>query len=111
MVMHRRDAQELFLTGERVDADRALRAGLLTSVVRPDGLDAAVAGYTRLLSEGGPLALAAAKDLIRRIPALPREAAFDEAALRSAALFSSPEAKEGMTAFLEKRAASWVTSR
>lgn len=111
MVMHRRDAQELFLTGERVDADRVLRAGLLTSVVPADGLDAAVDGYARLLSEGGPQAQAAAKDLIRRIPALPREEAFDQAAGRSAALFASPEAKEGMTAFLEKRPASWVTSR
>lgn len=111
MVMHRRAAQELFLTGERVDADRVLRAGLLTSVVPADGLDAAVAGYARLLSEGGPEALTAAKDLIRRIPALSRDDAFDEAATRSAALFSSAEAKEGMTAFLEKRAPAWVTTR
>jgi methylglutaconyl-CoA hydratase len=74
----------LFLTGERVDADRALQAGLVTSVVHPDGLDAAVAGTLDQLMAGGPAALAGAKDLLRRIPTLPRTEAFDEAARLSA---------------------------
>ncbi|MBK9740840.1 MAG: enoyl-CoA hydratase/isomerase family protein [Actinobacteria bacterium] len=107
-VMHRRDAQELFLTGERVDADRVLRAGLVTSVVPADALDAAVAGYAALLAEAGPEALRQAKDLLTRIPTLPRDAAFAEAARMSAALFSSSEAREGMTAFLEKRPPAWA---
>lgn len=109
-VMDRRAAQELFLTGERVDAERALRAGLVTSVVHPDGLDAAVAGLVDQLMAGGPEALAGAKDLLRRIPALPRAEAFDEAARMSASFFTSDEAREGMTAFLEKRRPSWSPS-
>lgn len=107
-VMHRRDAQELLLTGERVDADRALRAGLVTSVAAPEGLDAAVAGLVEQLMAGGPEALAHTKDLLRRVPALPREEAFAFTAALSAERFSSDEAREGMTAFLEKRAAAWV---
>jgi methylglutaconyl-CoA hydratase len=107
-VMHRRDAQELLLTGERVDADRALRAGLVTSVVAPEGLDAAVAGLAEQLMAGGPEALAHTKDLLRRVPALPREEAFSHTAALSAERFSSDEAREGMTAFLEKRPAAWV---
>lgn len=107
-VMNRRSAQELFLTGERVDADRALRAGLVTLVVHAEGLDAAVAGLVDQLLAGGPGALAGAKDLLRRIPALRRSEAFDEAARMSASFFSSDEAREGMTAFLEKRPAAWV---
>ncbi len=107
-VMHRRDAQELLLTGERVDADRVLRAGLVTSVVHPEGLDGAVDGCVRQLLAGGPQALAGTKDLLRRVPALDRDAGFALTAERSAALFASAEAREGMTAFLEKRPAAWL---
>ena len=50
------------------------------------------------------------QDLLRRIPALPRAEAFDEAARMSASFFTSDEAREGMTAFLEKRRPSWSPS-
>jgi methylglutaconyl-CoA hydratase len=107
-VMNRRAAAELFLTGERVAADRVLSAGLLTRVVPADTLDSAVAGYAELLMAGGPEALSHTKDLIRRVPRLSRDVAFTETARVSAALFASDEAREGMTAFLEKRTAAWV---
>jgi methylglutaconyl-CoA hydratase len=107
-VMHRRDAQELLLTGERVDADRVLRAGLLTAVTAPEALDAAVAGYVDSLLAGGPQALAGAKDLMRRVPGLDQVGAFELTAAISAAFFSSAEAREGMTAFLEKRRPAWA---
>jgi methylglutaconyl-CoA hydratase len=107
-VMSARAGQELLLTGERVDADRVLEAGLLTKVVPADALDAVVAGYASLLMAGGPEALAHTKDLIRWVPGLPRDEAFGETASLSAALFASDEAREGMTAFLEKRPAAWV---
>ena len=72
-VMHRRDAQELLLTGERVTAERVLEAGLVTSVVEPDALDAAVAGYVDQLRRGGPEAVRMTKELLRRIPTMPRQ--------------------------------------
>lgn len=108
-VMHRRAAQELLLTGERVDADRALRSGLVTAVAEPDALDAVVQGFVDGLVAGGPVALARTKELLRRVPALPVDEAFDVTAEMSAGLFASDEAREGMTAFLEKRRASWLT--
>jgi enoyl-CoA hydratase/carnithine racemase len=108
-VMHRRDAQGLLLTGERIDADRALRAGLLTAVAPADALDAAVDGYVASLIQGGPQALARTKDLLRRVPAADRDAAFAFTAETSAEAFTSEEAREGMTAFLEKRPANWAT--
>lgn len=107
-VMNRRDAQELLLTGERVDADRVRRAGLVTCVAEPDALDAVVRGYVEQFLAGGPQALATTKELIRRVPATPRDEAFTWAAEVSAALFTSPEAAEGMAAFLSKRPAAWV---
>ena len=108
-VMHRRDAQELLLTGERVSADRVMRAGLVTSVVEPEALDSAVAAYVDQLRRGGPQAVGMTKDLLRRIPAMERSAAFAIAAEISAGLFTSPEAQEGMSAFLEKRDPPWVS--
>lgn len=107
-VMHRRAAQELLLTGDRVDADRALEAGLVTRVAAPDALDAVVAGYVDSLVQGGPQALARTKELLRRIPTMPREEAFATAARMSAEAFASDEAREGMTAFLERRPAAWT---
>jgi methylglutaconyl-CoA hydratase len=107
-VMHRRDAQELFITGERVDAARALRAGLLTSVAADGDLDALVAGYVSQCRAGGPEALSQTKDLLRRVPAMDRSAAFSWTADMSARLFASDEAREGMTAFLQKRKPAWL---
>lgn len=106
-VMGRRDAQELLLTGERVDADRAQRAGLVTVVVPDDGLDAEVRTQVERLTAGGPEAVRQTKELLRRVPSMPIAAAFDHCAEVSAALFSSDEAREGMTAFLEKRSPAW----
>jgi len=108
MVMNRRDAQELLLTGERVDADRALKAGLLTAVAPEDGLDSVVDAYIQQFRAGGPEALAQTKELLRRVPVMERDAAFGWTAEKSAALFSSEEAREGMTAFLNKRQPSWL---
>jgi enoyl-CoA hydratase/carnithine racemase len=110
-VMHRRDAQQLLLTGERVDADRVLRAGLVTAVVPAAELDGAVAACVQSLLEGGPLALAGTKDLLRRVPALDTQAGFAETARISAAMFSSAEAREGMAAFLQKRLPAWSPRR
>ncbi len=107
-VMHRRDAQELLLTGERVTADRVLRAGLVTAVVEPSGLDAEVASYVDQLRRGGPEAVRMTKELLRRVPTLSRDEAFDWTAEVSAGLFTSAEAREGMSAFLEKRDPPWV---
>lgn len=107
-VMQRRDAQELLLTGERVHADRVLAAGLVTAVAEPDGLDAAVQAYVDALLLGGPEALRNTKALLRRVPAMERAEAFAWTSEMSAGLFTSAEAREGMTAFLEKRKPEWA---
>ena len=103
-----REAAELLLTGERVSAARALRAGLLTAVVPAAELDAAVAAWVGQLRLGGPTALAATKQLLRRVPVLSLDDGFDWTAQLSAELFGAAEAREGMAAFVERRPPAWA---
>lgn len=107
--MDPREAAELMLTGDRVSAQRALRAGLLNKVVEADQLDAAVRSYADALLQAGPLAVQYTKELLRRLPAMSREEGFAWTSELSARIFTSDEAREGMTAFLEKRSPSWVS--
>ena len=101
-------ARELLLTGERVSAERVREAGLVTAVAAEGALDSVVDGYVDALRRGGPQALAATKELLRRVPSLPREEAFAWTAAMSAGLFGSDEARAGMSAFLERRPAPWA---
>ena len=101
-------ARELLLTGERVTAHRAREAGLLTAVAEDHALDSVVASYVGQLLLGGPTALSATKELLRRVPSMPNDEAFTWTAELSATLFAGEEAREGMTAFLQRRRPSWA---
>jgi methylglutaconyl-CoA hydratase len=107
--MPRAQAIELFLTGERVPAERAREAGLLTRVV-PDepALDDAVAGWVELLRLGGPTALRRTKEVLRRVPTMERGEAFAWTEQVSAEAFASAEAAEGMAAFVQRRPPAWA---
>ena len=107
--MHRRDGIELLLLGERVSAERAASAGLINKAVPRAELDGVVDGYVDALRKGGPLALRATKDLLRKVPGMERTQAFSWTAEASAHLFNSEEAKAGMTAFLTRQPAPWLT--
>ncbi|MFI5099753.1 MAG: enoyl-CoA hydratase/isomerase family protein [Actinomycetes bacterium] len=107
-VMRPRDAAELMLTGERVPAARALQAGLLTEVVPAAELDATVGRWCAALRLGGPGAVAATKELLRRVPALSRDEGFAYTSELSARLFGGAEAAEGMSAFVERRPPAWA---
>ncbi|OLR95382.1 enoyl-CoA hydratase family protein [Actinokineospora bangkokensis] len=103
-----RAAHELFLTGETFDARRAVAIGLINSAVPADDLDAEVDRYTDMLALGGPKALAATKQMLRRAPAESMSADFSEMLRLSAGFFASAEGQEGITAFAQKRKANWV---
>jgi methylglutaconyl-CoA hydratase len=103
-----RAAAELYLTGDVFDGDRAAGIGLVTAAVPAGELDGAVAGYCDALVRGGPLALAGTKQLLRRPPAATIRADLAELSERSAGYFRSAEGVEGVTAFREKRPASWI---
>jgi methylglutaconyl-CoA hydratase len=104
------DALELYLTGERIPAERAAAAGLITSAVPPADLDTAVERMVAQLLAGGPKALAIAKRLIFEIPAMTRAEAFRWTEHLSDSVFASAEAAEGMAAFREKRLPRWPPS-
>lgn len=106
--LHRGDAYELLLTGERVSAERVRTAGMLTQVVPADELDDAVAALVGKLALGGPGALAATKKLLRQVPTMGRSDAFAFTSDLSAQLFASDEARAGMTAFLGRTAPPWA---
>ncbi len=104
------DGYELFLTGERVSAQRMKEAGMLNYVVAADGLDGAVTGLTDQLRLGGPQALAATRELLRNVRTLSRSDAFEWTSDMSTRLFGSAEAAAGMNAFLNKQSPPWVAS-
>ncbi|MEU0430492.1 enoyl-CoA hydratase family protein [Streptomyces sp. NPDC006290] len=95
-----------YLTGERFDAAEAVRTGLLTAA--GDDVDAVLAPVLDGLRRAAPEGLAETKALLtaKVLEAFDRDAA-DLTAL-SARLFSSAQAREGMTAFLERRDPAWV---
>lgn len=102
------DAQAAFLRGHRFPAAEAVRMGLINAAVPADALDAEIETIVNDLLAGEPGAIAASKQLIARVPTMTEGEAFDWTADLSARLFASDAAREGMTAYLEKRPASWV---
>jgi len=109
--MNQADARDAFLRGRRFPASEAARLGLINKAVRPEDLDSTVAGVVDDLLAAGPKALAAAKQLLARVPGMPTEKAFEWTGQLSGQLFRSDEAKAGMTAYLNKQPAPWVPEK
>ena len=104
-----RQARRLMLTGERITAAEAARIGLVHEVVPADQLDGAIAALLDHLLKGGPQALAAAKRLVHDLAGRPiASELIDDTAARIAALRATPEAREGVAAFLAKRPPGWL---
>jgi enoyl-CoA hydratase/carnithine racemase len=100
-------ALELTLTGDLVDAQRALSLGLINQVVPPEQvLDAALALAERI-ARNGPLALSATKQIVRTANTDLAKAQELQAKLQPE-VFGSADAKEGATAFIERRDPVWT---
>jgi len=100
--------RELFLTGRRIDGREAARLGLVTRAVPAEELDRRLDDLIRRLMVGGPAALAAAKRLLTEIRDLTAGELRDHTARTIAELRLTPEAQEGMRAFLDKRPPIWT---
>jgi methylglutaconyl-CoA hydratase len=103
-------ARTLFLTGERFDGNEAQRIGLVHKALADEkSLDAEVQRAIGELLAAGPMAVASAKELIRSVGALSLEEAIPVTSKWIAALRATPEAREGMGAFLGKRKPNWMS--
>ena len=96
-------AKELILTGRLVGADEALRIGLVNAVFEPGELLEKTLETARLLASKSPVALAAAKASVNRALGGDHASNLDDEAARFGELFASQDAKEGLSAFVEKR--------
>jgi methylglutaconyl-CoA hydratase len=104
----RHHGMRLFLTGERFDGRRAVEIGFAHRAVPLALLHAAVQEEIDMIAQGGPVAVAECKKLVRRVPELAMQDGFRETAEWSARMFRSAEAAEGMQAFRDKRKPRWV---
>lgn len=101
-------AKELIFTGRVVDADEAERRGLVNAVFEPGELMEKTLEVATSLASKSAVALAAAKEICNRALQGAHAVNLEAEANRFGALFSSHDAKEGMTAFVEKREPQFV---
>ena len=103
----RKHAMEMLLTGDAVGAERAREMGLVNRVVPPEALDAEVATLARLIASKSAAAIASGKQVFYRQLELPLREAYGVAGDAIACDFFSADGKEGVNAFLGKRAPRW----
>jgi methylglutaconyl-CoA hydratase len=103
-----RAARRYFLTAEVFDAQEAFRIGMLS--ILTDKLDEAINDLLKHLLAGGPEAMKEIKALIRAVSSRPLDDALvADTARRIAEIRVSPEGREGIASFLEKRKPKWVS--
>lgn len=99
-------ALEMALTGDSVDADRAYALGLINQVVPADQVLDAALSLAERIARNGPLGLQATKELVR-LAATDVARTYERQAEWQPTVFGSEDAKEGATAFIEKRDPVW----
>ncbi|MEU5714798.1 enoyl-CoA hydratase family protein [Streptomyces sp. NPDC020403] len=103
-----RAATRYYLTGERFGAAEAVRIGLVSLAAgSADDVDNALEPVLDGLRRASPQGLAASKELVTATVLETFDQYAEDLIARSAALFASDEAREGMTAFLERRDPAW----
>ncbi len=103
----RKLAMEMLLTGEPIDAERALAAGLINVVAPPDRVEEAVAALIAKVTRFSPYVVGLGKQAFYRQAEMPQDEAYTftkDVMTRNAA---AAPAREGIAAFLEKRAPRW----
>lgn len=100
-------ALEMLLTGRPISAEEAQRYGLVNRVVAPDRLAEETLGLVRHIAQASPLTLALGKKSFYRQIELEERGAYDYAGEMMALNAMAEDAREGISAFLQKREPRW----
>jgi enoyl-CoA hydratase/carnithine racemase len=104
----KKKAMEMVLLGEMISADDALEMGLITRVVVPDELDEEVTRILEILLAKSPMGMKLGKEAFYNTADMPFEEALDFLRRRLNAVSATKDAKEGITAFIEKRTPHFI---
>ena len=99
----RKKAMEMVLLGEKLTADKAVEMGLITRAVPPEDLDAQVNTVLQTLASKSPIGVKIGKQAFYAMDSMPFEEAVDFLSGKLGEVIATEDAKEGITAFIEKR--------
>lgn len=99
----RKKAMEMVLLGEKLTAGKAVEMGLITRSVPPEDLDGEIQAILSALAAKSPIGMKIGKEAFYAMDAMPFEAAVEFLAGRLAEVAATEDAREGITAFIEKR--------
>jgi enoyl-CoA hydratase/carnithine racemase len=105
--MHRKQAMQMLLTGEFINAKTAQQYGLINEIVSVDQLESATLELARKITGKSPLAIEMGKKLFYQQLNLDLSAAYGIACQTMACNMDSEDAREGIDAFIEKRQPVW----
>ena len=101
-------ANEMLLTGDPIDAERAERLGLVNRVTEPgDALAVAIALAARIC-ENGPVAVRETMTFLTRLSTAYEQHGWELTELAEQVIYTSDDTREGVTAFFEKRPPQWT---
>jgi enoyl-CoA hydratase/carnithine racemase len=107
-VMPRRRLVEMILGGEQLSAEQAADAGLVNRAVQLEDLDDAVRHYTNTISTKSPVTVRLGLEALRDVEALALEEKLPVLSDRLGRCLATEDAREGLMAFLQKRAPKWT---
>jgi enoyl-CoA hydratase/carnithine racemase len=105
--MGRKQAFEMLVTGDFIDANEAQRRGLINRIVPPEQLDAEVARLAASIVAKSPMAIRTGKQMFYRQLEMGLDAAYQMAAETMACNMMTEDAAEGIDAFIAKRTPEW----
>ena len=100
-------AMEMALTGDPISAERGYEVGLVNRVAEPGEAVATARELAAAIAANGPLALEASKRILAEAPGWPEDEQWQRQGEISGPVFGSEDAREGATAFAEKRDPVW----
>jgi enoyl-CoA hydratase/carnithine racemase len=103
----RKQAMEMLLTGEMIDAATAVEHGLVNRVVPSESLADFVSDYARTIASKSPLAMRLGKEAVTRQAGMTLAEAYELTSRVMVENMLSADAEEGISAFLEKRQPTW----